>query len=105
MQGEMPQAEAQAPQEGGGDTTKLAQMVGSGLAQLSEKLNAAPGATDADKQKMAMVLNGFIELVESNLSQAPGQDMPPEEGPMPSQVPAEGGVSGVPMGPQGIARK
>ncbi len=88
------------PQEEGGAMTAKAKQAGQLLAELSEALNASPGATDQDKEKMAMVLNGFIELVESNLSQGPGQDAPQPEAPGLSEVPAVGGAKGVPMGPQ-----
>ena len=103
------QAEAQggggAP-EGGGDqmgaATKIAQDVGGGLAKLAEMLDGSQGATDQDRQQMAQIISLYTDLVEKKLGgSAPGEDMPPEEGPMPAQLPAEGGAKGVPMGPQG----
>ena len=95
------QAEAGGEQDGPGDITKLAQQVGDGLNKLAETLNNSPAATDQDREKMAMVMNGFIELVEKNLGgAAPGED--PEAEPQPEQdvVPADAGRGGVPMGPQ-----
>lgn len=88
-------------QEGPGDITKIAQQVGDGLNQLAEALNNSEAATDQDREKMSMVMNGFIELVEKNLGgSAPGED--PEAEPQPEQdvVPADAGRNGVPMGPQ-----
>lgn len=101
----MQEAPEQVPQqEEGADLgaiTKLAQDVGDGLAKLSEALNSSPAATDQDREQMASVLNGFIDLVEKKLGgSAPGEDLPEEEAPAP-EISAMGGPKGVPMGPQG----
>lgn len=97
---------AEAPQEEAGQEegaiTALAKQVGDGLAKLSEALNSSPAATDQDREQMAGVLNGFIDLVEKKLgSSAPGEDVPEEEPQVDAAVPAMGGAKGIPMGPQG----
>ncbi len=93
-------AAMQGQEQGDGGVTQLAQKIGGDLAKFAEILNSSQAVTDADREKMAMVMNGFIDLVENGLGQAgPGEDMSSEE-PGPSEVPAVGGAAGVPMGPQ-----
>lgn len=87
--------------QGMGEITSLAKQVGDGLAKLSEALNSSQAATDADREQMAMVLNGFIDLVEKKLSGAPGQDVQEEAPAVDAAISADGGIKGVPMGPQG----
>lgn len=99
---EMAAMQEQAGQDNSGKATALVKSVGEGLAQLSEMLNSSKGVTDADREQMAMVMNGFIDLVEKKLGgSAPGQDAPPEELPADEgAVPMQGGRTGKPMGPQ-----
>lgn len=101
MQAMQSQAQPEGADGGGaGAATKIAQDVGQGLAKLAEMLDGSQGATDQDRQMMAQIMSLFTELVEKKLGgSAPGEDQPSEE-PMPREVPATGGASGVPMGPQ-----
>lgn len=96
--------EEQMVEEGGeaagGEMTALAKRIGGDLSKFSEIVNGSQSVTDQDREKMAMVMNGFIELVEKNLAgQAPGEDAPPEAIPEPGVVSATGGPKGVPIGP------
>lgn len=97
---EMAMMQESAGKNQGGDVTKMAQDVGQGLSQLAEAINASGAATDQDKQKIAQVLEMYIDLVENGLGQAPGQDPEAEAEPEMAQVPADQGRGGVPMGPQ-----
>lgn len=92
-------------QEGPGDATALVQKGGEILAQLAEMLNGSQGTTDQDRDQMAQIISLFTDLAEKKLSQAPGQDAPAEEVQAQAPMSAEGGLNGVPMGPQGMARK
>lgn len=86
----------------GGDITKLVQDVGAGLQKLSQVLDGSQGVTEEDRAQMAQVMSGFVDLVEKRLGNTqPGQNPEEEEMPMQKAVPAEGGLKGVPMGPQG----
>lgn len=93
-------AGAKPDPSGAGDVTKLAQMIGQGLSQFAQIISSSPAATAADKKQMSDVLNGFVDLVERSLAGAgPGQEAPPEGGPMRAdqgQVPMEAGMNGVP---------
>lgn len=106
---EMAAMQEQAGAGGGdqtGQATKIAQDVGQGLAKLAEMLDGSQAATDQDRQQMAQIMSLYTDLVEKKLGGAgPGEDPEAEAEPMPSEVPAMGGMKGVPMGPQGIARK
>lgn len=97
MREEMP-VEASEDSESGG-ATKTLQAAGQALQKAAEVINSSPATTEKDRAKMSEVLNGFIELVESNLSGAPGEDAPEPEPEVPSAVPMEGGLKGVPAGP------
>lgn len=97
---EMSAMQQQAGKDSSGGVTKLAQQVGQGLSQLSDMLDSSQGATDADKAQMQQILSLFVDLVEKKLGGTePGQDAAPDGGEM-SQVPADAGRSGQPMGPQ-----
>lgn len=94
----MEEASAQEEQSGGGmeKAAQLAQQVGDGLTQLSELLNASQNTTDEDRQTMAMVMDGFMKLVQSKLG---GGEPEAEEAAPQAPVPANAGTKGVPMGP------
>lgn len=100
-----PTPDAESPREdaseASGGATKLAQQVGQGLSQLVDMLDKSPATTEADRAQAAKVLDLFVDLIERKLGgQAPGQDAAPEPEQMPSMISAQGGMKGVPMGPQ-----
>ena len=99
---EMAAMQGQEEKQEGGDATMLVKEVGSGLAQLAQMLDKSPGCTDQDREQMGQVMSLFTDLVEKKLGgSAPGEDQAPEE--MPADqgaVSAQGGMKGVPMGPQ-----
>jgi hypothetical protein len=99
-QAQDPSQDQQDPAQESGAITKLAQQVGDGLMKLSDALNNSPAATDQDREQMAQVLNGFIDLVEKKLGgSAPGEDSPDDQELVDSGVPTAAGPKGVPMGP------
>ena len=97
---QMPQEEAGADKVG--VATKLAQQGGEVLSKLSEMLNGSKATTENDRAQMAQIMELYIDLVERKLGgAAPGEDAPAEELPADQgAVPMQGGMKGVPMGPQ-----
>lgn len=83
-----------------GSVTELVKEVNDSLMQLSDILNNSQGATDKDRAQMAQIMGMFQDLADKKLSQEPGVDEAEPEAPMAAQAPAEGGLRGVPMGPQ-----
>ena len=97
---EMAAMQAQAGKDTSGGATKLAQGVAKGLVELQQMLGASPDVTEEDVAQMDQILMSFADLVEKKLGgQAPGQNAPPESEAL-SQVSADAGMNGQPVGPQ-----
>lgn len=86
------QEQAGANQGGDGDVTALAKQVGQGLSQLAEKLSSSAEANPEAVDQMSQILNMYIDLIENKLG---GGE--PQAEPMPSQIPAQAGLKGVPL--------
>lgn len=97
---EMQAMQAQVGKNQDGGVVNLAKKVGEGLQKLVGMLNESSVATDQDKAKAEQMLQAFVELVETNLTQAPGQDPEMPEDPNMSEVPMQAGMKGQPIGPQ-----
>lgn len=99
-QDEMAEMQAQAGKDTKGGATKLAQDVAKGLVELQQMLGASPGATDQDIAQMDDIVMKFADLVEKKLGgSAPGEDSQEESQEL-SQVSADAGMKGQPIGPQ-----
>lgn len=85
--------------ESGGSVSKMVQDIGQGLSELMKVIDKSPSSTDQDRQNASDVMKSYMNLVEG-LGQESGQDAPPPEQADQGSVPAEGGLNGVPMGPQ-----
>jgi len=97
---EMAAMQEQAGGGAEGGATKLAQQVGEGLSKLSEMLESAQGTTDQDRAQMQQIVSLYVDLVEKKLGGSePGQDVEDPSEQM-SQVPADAGMKGKPIGPQ-----
>lgn len=95
---DMAALKAQAGAKDQGSLVDLAQQVASGLQKLSQALDRAPGATPEEKDQMAGILSGFMDLVEKKLgAEAGGEGEEEDAEPADSALPMEGGASGVPM--------
>jgi hypothetical protein len=78
----------------GPDLVALTKQTAQGLQQLAEALNRSPQATPDEKDQMAQILSGYMDLVEKKLGQEAGGEQEPEtEAP----VPMEAGTKGVPL--------
>ena len=96
---EMGELQKQAGQNQGGDITKLAQDIAKKMVELKDVLDSSQSATDKDKQSMDAIIQQFVALIEGQLAgQEPGQDAEEAQDEMPSQVPSDQGLKGVPMG-------
>ncbi len=94
---EMAQLQAQAGKEQGPSLIELAKTTGANLQKLSEALGKSPQSTPEEKDQMAQVIAGYIDLVEKKLGGEPGAEGPQAEPLADGAIPMEGGLNGVPM--------
>lgn len=94
---EMAAMQEQAGKEQGPSLIDLAKQVGEGLQKLSMAMDKSPNSTPEEKDQMAQVLSGYIDLVEKKLGSEAGAPGAESEDEAPAAVSMEGGHSGVPM--------
>lgn len=99
-QEEMSGLQEQAGINQGGGVTEMAQALAEKLAEFKQIIDSSPATTDRDREAMDSMMQNFVSLVESQLTQNPGED--PEEQALPGNdaLPGMGGVEGVPLSQQ-----
>lgn len=98
-QDEMAEMQDKMGKDNSGGVSKLAQDIADKLSQLKDFVDNSPSTTDKDKSQMDQLMQNFVAVIEKQLGAAPGEDAE-EESEGPSEVPAQAGMTGVPMGPQ-----
>jgi hypothetical protein len=92
----MPPEAPKAPAEGGGpDLMGLVEKIGTGLDELAQVINSSDAASDEDRQDIGIIMDKFMGMVQRQMGGATTEPMGAD------MVPADGGMTGVPMGPQG----
>ena len=92
---EMQGLQSQAGSEDAQPVSQLVQSIGEGISKLSEVVGRS-GGTEKDVAMIGQLQEIFAQIA-AGLEQQPGEDAE-EQGP--SEVSADGGVKGVPVGPQ-----